>query len=123
MNTSAISQDDHDNAAATAANAEGLTRRALLVRAAAGGGLMVGSVLPGLGGAQAQSAPAAANLTAWITIGSDETVTLQVPITEMGQGTMTGLAQVMADASICGLGQAAPNPLRSALRYFPQEFA
>ena len=36
-------------------------------------------------------------LTAWITIGADETVTLQVPISEMGQGTMTGLAQVMAD--------------------------
>ncbi len=33
------------------------------------------------------------------------------------------LATVMADASICGLGQAAPNPLRCALRYFPQEFA
>ena len=31
------------------------------------------------------------------------------------------LAQVMADASICGLGQAAPNPLLSALRYFPDE--
>lgn len=32
------------------------------------------------------------------------------------------LAQVMSDASICGLGQAAPNPMRCALRYFPQEF-
>ena len=32
------------------------------------------------------------------------------------------LAQVMEDASICGLGQAAPNPLRCALKYFPQEF-
>jgi formate dehydrogenase len=32
------------------------------------------------------------------------------------------LAQVMVDASICGLGQAAPNPLRCAMRYFPQEF-
>ncbi len=32
------------------------------------------------------------------------------------------LARVMQDASICGLGQAAPNPLRCALRYFPQEF-
>ncbi|TDP72698.1 NADH-ubiquinone oxidoreductase-F iron-sulfur binding region domain-containing protein [Roseateles toxinivorans] len=36
---------------------------------------------------------------------------------------MDELSQVMMDASICGLGQAAPNPLRSALRYFPQEFA
>ena len=32
------------------------------------------------------------------------------------------LCQVMADASICGLGQAAPNPLRCALKYFPEEF-
>ena len=31
------------------------------------------------------------------------------------------LAQVMADASICGLGQAAPNPLRSIIKYFPEE--
>jgi formate dehydrogenase len=31
------------------------------------------------------------------------------------------LAQVMADASICGLGQAAPNPLRSVFRYFPED--
>lgn len=32
------------------------------------------------------------------------------------------LARVMADASICGLGQAAPNALRCAMKYFPQEF-
>lgn len=32
------------------------------------------------------------------------------------------LARVMADASICGLGQAAPNPLLCVLRYFPEEF-
>ena len=31
------------------------------------------------------------------------------------------LAQVMADASICGLGQAAPNPIRCIHKYFPQE--
>jgi formate dehydrogenase beta subunit len=33
------------------------------------------------------------------------------------------LAAVMRDASICGLGQAAPNPLLCLLRYFPEEFA
>jgi len=32
------------------------------------------------------------------------------------------LAKVMIDASICGLGQAAPNPFLCALKYFPQEF-
>jgi len=31
------------------------------------------------------------------------------------------LAQVMRDASICGLGQAAPNPLASVLKYFPHD--
>ncbi|MES9858883.1 MAG: NAD(P)H-dependent oxidoreductase subunit E [Sedimenticola sp.] len=31
------------------------------------------------------------------------------------------LAQVMSDASICGLGQAAPNPLLSLIRHFPEE--
>lgn len=31
------------------------------------------------------------------------------------------LAQVMEDASICGLGQAAPNPIRSIIKYFPHE--
>jgi formate dehydrogenase len=31
------------------------------------------------------------------------------------------LSQVMADASICGLGQAAPNPLKSVFKYFPED--
>ncbi|MEY4732433.1 MAG: NADH-quinone oxidoreductase subunit 1 [Pseudomonadota bacterium] len=35
--------------------------------------------------------------------------------------TLQDLAQVMGDASICGLGQAAPNPIRCVLDYFPHE--
>jgi formate dehydrogenase len=31
------------------------------------------------------------------------------------------LSQAMMDASICGLGQAAPNPVLTVLRYFPTE--
>ncbi|MCG7957825.1 MAG: NADH-quinone oxidoreductase subunit F, partial [Candidatus Thiodiazotropha taylori] len=31
------------------------------------------------------------------------------------------LSTVMIDASICGLGQAAPNSMLSVLKYFPQE--
>jgi len=31
------------------------------------------------------------------------------------------LSQAMMDASICGLGQAAPNPVQSVLKYFPHE--
>jgi formate dehydrogenase len=33
------------------------------------------------------------------------------------------LSQVMRDASICGLGQAAPNPMDSVVKYFPQELS
>ena len=33
------------------------------------------------------------------------------------------LARAMADASICGLGQAAPNPIRSLFRFFGDELA
>jgi len=36
-------------------------------------------------------------------------------------GCLEDLACVMEDASICGLGQAAPNPLRSVIKYFPHE--
>jgi NADH:ubiquinone oxidoreductase subunit F (NADH-binding)/NADH:ubiquinone oxidoreductase subunit E len=35
--------------------------------------------------------------------------------------TLDDLAQVMGDASICGLGQAAPNPIRCIQKYFPDE--
>jgi len=35
--------------------------------------------------------------------------------------TLEDLNQVMMDASICGLGQAAPNPVRSVQKYFPHE--
>jgi formate dehydrogenase len=31
------------------------------------------------------------------------------------------LSIAMADASICGLGQAAPNPIRCVVKYFPDE--
>lgn len=36
------------------------------------------------------------------------------------RGLLSDLADVMADASICGLGQAAANPIRSLLRHFPE---
>ena len=37
--------------------------------------------------------------------------------------TLNDLNQVMVDASICGLGQAAPNPVRCVQQYFSQEVA
>jgi formate dehydrogenase beta subunit len=37
------------------------------------------------------------------------------------QATLNDLSTVMVDASICGLGQAAPNPMLSVIKYFPSE--
>ena len=36
---------------------------------------------------------------------------------------LADLSQVMRDASICGLGQAAPNPVDCVIKYFPHELA
>ena len=75
-------------------------RRQFLIRSAAGGGIMVGMAWCGLGQgnlAHAQLATTQNNVNTWVIIGSDETITLQVPVTELGQGTSTGLAQIAAD--------------------------
>ena len=44
----------------------------------------------------------------------------------MGDGAWDGgllreLSAAMMDASICGLGHAAPNPMLMALKYFPED--
>jgi formate dehydrogenase beta subunit len=38
-------------------------------------------------------------------------------------GLLDELSRAMADASICGLGQAAPNPIACVIKYFPQELS
>ena len=47
-----------------------------------------------------------------------------IPLMEQknwNQSLLEELSQTMEDASICGLGQAAPNPLRTVMKYFPKE--
>jgi NADH-quinone oxidoreductase subunit F len=44
---------------------------------------------------------------------------MDAPVWDMA--TLEDLNVVMTDASICGLGQAAPNPIRCVHKYFPQE--
>jgi formate dehydrogenase len=44
---------------------------------------------------------------------------MQAP--QWDNATLEDLNQVMVDASICGLGQAAPNPVRCVQKYFPEE--
>jgi formate dehydrogenase len=42
---------------------------------------------------------------------------------DMDETLLRALSGVMASASICGLGQAAPNPLLSLLKYFPEDLS
>ncbi len=54
-------------------------------------------------------------------VGTEKAVALMAK-SRWDRKLLEDLATVMADASICGLGQAAPNPLRCAMTYFPEEF-
>ena len=53
-------------------------------------------------------------------VGTDKAATLMAA-PAWDHDTLDDLAQVMGDASICGLGQAAPNTIRCVQRYFADE--
>jgi len=53
-------------------------------------------------------------------VGTGKAVTLMEE-RKWNQPLLNELSQAMMDASICGLGQAAPNPALSVMKYFPQE--
>ena len=79
-----------------------VSRRNFLVTLA--GGLSIGFFLPGGGrllGAVPAAAPAAlagpAQINAYVKIGTDGTITLLFGGSEMGQGSMSGLAQILAE--------------------------
>src|SRR5215467_7653882 len=78
-----------------------LNRRSLLVSAAAiGGGLSLGLRIPfGLAGAQA--AETVPEVNAWVVIRPDDTVVIRIARSEMGQGSLTGLAQLVAEELEC----------------------
>jgi isoquinoline 1-oxidoreductase subunit beta len=77
-------------------------RRAFLkVGAGAAGGLLVGFYLPEKSKLAAQAAASTAKLNAYIHIGSDDAVTFMIPKSEMGQGPLTALSQILADELDC----------------------
>jgi formate dehydrogenase len=53
-------------------------------------------------------------------VGTAKTLKL-IERSQWDQPLLRELSQAMMDASICGLGQAAPNPVLSVMKYFPQE--
>src|SRR6202521_1134196 len=79
-----------------------IDRRAFIVSAAAAsGGLALGLEIPfgGVGVATAQAASPEVN--AWVVIHPDDTVVIRIARSEMGQGTLTGLAQLVAEELDC----------------------
>lgn len=80
-----------------------ISRRKFLVgTAAAGGGLALGFSLPfGIGTAAAQSGAAAEEVNIWVVVKPDDTCVIRIARAEMGQGTMTGLAQLVAEELEC----------------------
>ena len=85
-------------------------RRFLAGSAAAAGGLVVAFQIPFVREAAAQAAAQATaddaakwpdEMNAWVVIQPDETVIIRIARSEMGQGTLTGLAQLVAEELEC----------------------
>jgi len=79
-----------------------LSRRSFIVgTSAAAGGLALGVRLPfGSGSAEAQDS-AGAEIGAWVVVKPDDTCVIRIARSEMGQGTLTGLAQLVAEELEC----------------------
>jgi isoquinoline 1-oxidoreductase beta subunit len=77
-----------------------VSRRGFLIGASTfGAGLSIG-FLPGLASGASEKA-AMDEVNAWVQIATDDTVTVRIVRSEMGQGTLTGLAQLVAEELQC----------------------
>ncbi len=76
-----------------------LSRRTFL-GSSASAGLVVAFHIPLAGEALAQSGPAP-EINAWVVVKPDDTVIIRIARSEMGQGSLTGLAQLVAEELEC----------------------
>lgn len=76
-------------------------RKFIIGSAAVGGGLALGLRLPPFGPAVVRAADGSPEINAWVVIRPDDTVVVRVARSEMGQGTLTGLAQLVAEELEC----------------------
>src|SRR6266705_6800136 len=100
-----------------------IDRRSFVVSAAAvGGGLALGLDLPFGGPRVIRAQDGSPEVNAWVVIRPDDTVVIRIARSEMGQGTLTGLAQLVAEELECDWSKVTteyPTPGQSAARKRP----
>ncbi|MBI3372084.1 MAG: xanthine dehydrogenase family protein molybdopterin-binding subunit [Betaproteobacteria bacterium] len=78
-----------------------ISRRSFIVSSAAvGGGLALGLNIP-FGASVVRAADGSPELNAWVVIRPDDTVVIRIARSEMGQGSLTGFAQMVAEELEC----------------------
>jgi isoquinoline 1-oxidoreductase beta subunit len=78
-----------------------INRRSFVVGSAAvGAGLALGLKIP-FGASVVRAQDGSPEVTAWVVIRPDDTVVIRIARSEMGQGTLTGLAQMVAEELEC----------------------
>src|SRR5215468_9379358 len=96
-----------------------IDRRSFIVgTTAVGSGLALGLKIP-LGAGVVRAQDGSPEINAWVVIRPDDTVVIRVARSEMGQGTITGLAQMVAEELECNWSKVTteyPTPGQSVAR-------
>jgi isoquinoline 1-oxidoreductase beta subunit len=97
-----------------------LSRRSFVIgTAAAGAGLAIGFDIPTGGPAVVRAADGSPEINVWVVIRPDDTTVIRIARSEMGQGTLTGLAQLVAEELECDWSKVTteyPTPGQSVAR-------
>src|ERR1700720_430020 len=97
-----------------------LNRRAFVIGSAAvGSGLALGLDIPFGGPTVVRAADGSPEINAWVVIRPDDTVVIRIARSEMGQGSLTGLAQLVAEELECDWSKVTteyPTPGQSVAR-------
>ena len=93
--------EEQARSSAGVAPATGISRRRFIGSAAAAGSLVVGFQVSLPARAQQGAAAKTPEVNAWVVVQPDERVIIRIARSEMGQGTLTGLAQMVAEELEC----------------------